>query len=90
MLEVKEEDQERLRRVCEGDGDEFFEMVKLEQDRLKWCGFSPIYTFLSSMRNVQNIQGDVLRYDQWNIDERSVVSFAAVEFVSATRQKNGE
>jgi hypothetical protein len=86
MLEVKEEDQERLKRVCEGDGDEFFELVKPEQDRLKWCGFSPLYTFLSSMRNVQNIQGDVLRYDQWNIDERSVVSFAAVEFVS----KNGE
>lgn len=82
MLEVKEEDQGRLNRVCAGDCDEFFEMVKPEQDRLKWCGFSPLYTFMSSMRNVQNIRGDVLRYDQWNIDEKSVVSFAAVEFVS--------
>jgi len=82
MLEVREEDQERLNRVCEGDGDEFFEMVKPEQDRLKWCGFSPLYTFLSTMRNVR---GDVLRYDQWNIDDQSVVSFAAIEFVSGAR-----
>jgi len=79
MMEVKEEDHERLNRVCAGDNGEFFELVKPEQDRLKWCGFSPLYTFLSSM---QNIRGDVLRYDQWNIDEQSVVSFAAVEFTS--------
>jgi len=79
MLEVKEEDQERLKHVCAGDGDGFFESVKPEQDRLKWCGFSPLYTFLNSM---QNFRGDVLRYDQWNIDEQSVVSFAAVEFTS--------
>ncbi len=79
MLEVKEEDQERLNRICEGDSDEFFELVKPEQDRLKWCGFSPLYTFLSSM---QNIRGDMLRYDQWNIDEQSVVSFAAIQFAS--------
>jgi hypothetical protein len=25
-------------------------------------------------------RGEVLRYDQWNIDEESVVSFAALEF----------
>ncbi|HEY8460823.1 MAG TPA: AmmeMemoRadiSam system protein B [Blastocatellia bacterium] len=86
MLEVKEEDRERLDRVCAGDSDEFFELVKSEQDRLKWCGFSPLYTFLSSMRNVQNIQGDVLRYDQWNIDDQSVVSFAAIEFLSKNRE----
>ena len=81
MLEVKEEDQERLNRVCEGDSDQFFELVKPEQDRLKWCGFSPLYTFLSS---TQNIRGDMLRYDQWNIDEQSVVSFAAIEFASTS------
>lgn len=79
MLEVKEEDQERLKQVCDGDSDEFFELVKPEQDRLKWCGFSPLYTFLSAM---QNVRGDLLRYDQWNIDEQSVVSFAAMEFVN--------
>ncbi|MGH9769003.1 MAG: AmmeMemoRadiSam system protein B [Blastocatellia bacterium] len=79
MQEVREQDQERLKRVCEGDSDEFFELVKSEQDRLRWCGFAPLYTFLSS---IQNVRGDMLRYDQWNIDEQSVVSFAAVEFAS--------
>jgi hypothetical protein len=79
MLEVREEDHERLKHVCEGASDEFFELVKPEQDRLKWCGFSPLYTFLSSMPNAR---GDLLRYDQWNIDEESVVSFAAIEFTS--------
>lgn len=79
MLEVKEEDQERLKRVCDGDAEEFFDLVKPEQDSLKWCGFSPLYTFLSVM---QNVRGELLRYDQWNIDEQSVVSFAAMEFVN--------
>ncbi|MCI0339036.1 MAG: AmmeMemoRadiSam system protein B [Acidobacteria bacterium] len=78
MLEVKEQDKERLDRVCEGNSEEFFELVRPEQDRLKWCGFSPLYTFLSA---VPGARGQVIRYDQWNIDEQSAVSFAAMEFV---------
>lgn len=77
MLEVKEEDHERLRQVCAGDCEEFFDLVKPDQDRLKWCGFSPLYTFLSV---VPGARGELLRYEQWNIDEQSVVSFAALEF----------
>ncbi len=77
MLEVKEEDLQRLQHVCQGRSDDFFEMVKPEQDRLKWCGFPPLYTFLSAMPDAR---GELLRYDQWNIDEESVVSFAAMEF----------
>lgn len=79
MAEVRELDAERLRRVCEGDGAGFFELVKPEHDRLKWCGFSPLYTFLHT---VKGVRGNVLRYDQWNIDEQSVVSFTALEFIS--------
>lgn len=78
MLEVEEEDQQRLQFVCEGNSEEFFEMVKPEEDRLKWCGFSPLYTFMNVMPGAR---GNLLRYDQWNIDEQSVVSFAAMEFV---------
>jgi len=78
MLEVKEQDKERLDLVCEGNSEEFFELVRPEQDRLKWCGFSPLYTFLSA---VPGARGKVIRYDQWNIDEQSVVSFAAMEFL---------
>jgi AmmeMemoRadiSam system protein B len=77
MLEVEEQDRERLKQVCLGKTEEFFELVRPEQDILKWCGFSPLYTLLSS---VQNIRGSVIRYDQWNIDEQSVVTFAALEF----------
>jgi hypothetical protein len=79
MLEVKEEDLQRLEHVCAGATEEFFELVRPEQDRLRWCGFSPLYTFLSAM---QNVRGEVLRYDQWNIDDESVVSFSAIEFSS--------
>ncbi|HMV84223.1 MAG TPA: AmmeMemoRadiSam system protein B [Blastocatellia bacterium] len=78
MLEVKEEDHERLQHVCDGNTEEFFELVKPEEDRLKWCGFSPLYTFLNV---VPEARGKVLNYEQWNIDEQSVVSFAAMEFV---------
>ena len=79
MAEVRELDAERLRRVCAGDGAGFFELVKPDRDRLKWCGFSPLYTFLQT---VKGARGNVLRYDQWNIDEQSVVSFTALEFIS--------
>jgi hypothetical protein len=79
MLDVRREDEERLAHVCAGRSEEFFDMVRPGRDRLKWCGFSPLYTFLSS---VENARGSLLRYDQWNIDEQSVVSFAAMEFVS--------
>ncbi|MGH9848156.1 MAG: AmmeMemoRadiSam system protein B [Blastocatellia bacterium] len=77
MLDVKDEDLQRLQHVCQGRSEEFFDLVKPEQDRLKWCGFPPLYTFLSAMPDAR---GEVLRYDQWNIDEESVVSFAAMEF----------
>lgn len=78
MLAVKDEDLERLRLVCNGESEDFFEAVKPDQDRLKWCGFSPLYTFLSA---VPEARGELLRYEQWNIDDDSVVSFAAMEFV---------
>ncbi len=77
LLDVKDRDLERLKQVCSGNNEEFFDLVKPEQDRLKWCGFSPLYTFL---RTVPQARGNLIRYDQWNIDEQSVVSFAALEF----------
>ncbi|MEP7273351.1 MAG: AmmeMemoRadiSam system protein B [Acidobacteriota bacterium] len=77
MIEVEEKDRARLNRVCAGDADGFLNLVVEERDPLKWCGFSPIYTFLKS---VEGARGQVVRYDQWNIDEQSVVSFAAMSF----------
>ena len=81
MAEVAEQDGKRLARICAGEADEFFELVKPGADELKWCGFSPIYTFLASLRRLTEIRGRVLHYEQWNIDPESVVSFAGLEFV---------
>jgi len=67
--------------VAEGDAAGFWELVVPEADReLKWCGSSPLYTFL---RAVPGVRGSVLRYEQWNIDAQSVVSFAALAFDKA-------
>ena len=77
MTEVRERDAERLEKVCAGDAEGFFELLHPNQDDLRWCGYSPLYTFLST---VKGVKGKVLNYEQWNIDEESVVSFAGVEF----------
>jgi hypothetical protein len=86
MLEVKAQDHKRLRLACAGQTEAFIEDVYPEQDRLKWCGFPPLYTFLQA---VPRARGEVLRYDQWNIDEESVVSFAALEFRNHSVESNG-
>jgi len=77
MLEVAEQDRRRLELVCAGDSRGFLELVKTGSDELNWCGYSTLYTFL---RAVGSVRGRVLRYEQWNIDPQSVVSFASLEF----------
>jgi MEMO1 family protein len=77
LVEVRERDEQRLERMCQGDAAGFFDLVHPNRDDLRWCGYSPIYTFL---RTAENLQGEILRYEQWNIDQQSVVSFAGVEF----------
>jgi AmmeMemoRadiSam system protein B len=81
MRAVEEQDRRRLERVEAGDAEGFWKLVKGEQDALKWCGASALYTFL---RAVPGVRGTVLRYEQWNIDEDSVVSFAAIVFTPAS------
>lgn len=80
---VRRADQERLARVCASDSEGFFELVHPRHDELRWCGYSPLYTFLKA---VPGARGEVLRYEQWNIDEQSVVSFAGIEFHSQANQ----
>jgi len=77
MLAVAERDRMRIERMNAGDVDGFWSLVQENQDELKWCGSSPIYTFLKA---VPQARGTLRRYQQWNIDEQSVVSFAAVTF----------
>jgi len=77
MKAVAEADRRRLERIEAGDAEGFWKLVRGEQDPLKWCGASVFYTFL---RAVPAVRGRLLEYQQWNIDEQSVVSFAAMVF----------
>ncbi len=77
MSEVKERDSRRIDRIDAGDADGFWDLVQQNRDDLKWCGSSPLYTF---MRAVPQARGSLLKYEQWNIDDKSVVSFAAMSF----------
>jgi AmmeMemoRadiSam system protein B len=77
MLAVAERDQARIAAVAGGDRRAFWELVRENQDDLKWCGSSVLYTFLHANPGAR---GKLLDYRQWNIDERSVVSFGALAF----------
>ena len=79
MESVAEQDRGRIARMEAGDAQGFWERVRENQDDLKWCGSAPIYTF---MRSVPQARGELLHYQQWNIDEASVVSFAGMRFHS--------
>jgi AmmeMemoRadiSam system protein B len=77
MLAVGGRDQQRMDRIAAGDATGFWELVQENHDDLKWCGSSPVYTFLKIMPNAR---GSVEKYEQWNIDPQSVVSFAGMSF----------
>jgi AmmeMemoRadiSam system protein B len=77
MLVVAGRDRQRIDCMSAGDADGFWQLVQENRDDLKWCGSSPIYTFL---RAVPGVRGKLERYQQWNIDSESVVSFAGMTF----------
>lgn len=77
MSVVAARDRARIDRISAGDAPGFWELVRDRQDDLKWCGSSPFYSFLRAMPGAR---GTLQRYEQWNIDPRSVVSFAGMRF----------
>ncbi len=77
MRTVAERDERRIERMNAGDARGFWELVRENRDDLKWCGSSPVYTF---MKAVPEARGTLRHYQQWNIDEQSVVSFAGMRF----------
>ena len=77
MLAVGERDRQRIDRVAAADPHGFWSLVQENQDDLKWCGSAPIYTFLKALPDAR---GNLRRYQQWNIDDQSVVSFGALTF----------
>ena len=77
MTEVAARDAQRIQCINAADPAAFWDLVQQNHDDLKWCGSSPFYTFL---RIAPKARGRLLRYEQWNIDEQSVVSFAGMAF----------
>jgi len=87
LAEVEKRDRRRIAALAEGDADGFWELVREGDDELKWCGASPLYAFL---RATAPRRGALLRYEQWNIDPASVVSFAAMAFGRGEAAAPGE
>jgi AmmeMemoRadiSam system protein B len=74
---VAARDRERIEALCAGDAAGFWGLVRGPLDELRWCGASPFYAFL---RAAGGVCGELRRYEQWNIDAGSVVSFAGLAF----------
>lgn len=77
MTRVRELDHARIDCLAKADADAFWAAVQEGRDELKWCGSSAFYTFL---RAIPGARGKLLNYQQWNIDEQSVVTFGALSF----------
>jgi AmmeMemoRadiSam system protein B len=77
MSSVGSRDAQRIERINRSDAKGFWELVRENHDDLKWCGSAPFYTFLKA---APGARGELLRYEQWNIDDQSVVSFAGMAF----------
>jgi AmmeMemoRadiSam system protein B len=83
LVEVATRDRARIARLEAGDAPGFWDLVCARPtpehgyDDLKWCGSAPLYTF---QRAVPAARGELLHYEQWNIDDASVVSFGALAF----------
>jgi hypothetical protein len=79
MADVARRDRMRMERIEAGDPRGFWDLVQEHRDDLKWCGSAPFYTFLKA---VPQARGALLHYQQWNIDDQSVVSFAGMGFTA--------
>ena len=77
MQEVARRDHARIERVLASDAQGFWEQVQENQDDLKWCGSSPLYTFL---RAVPGAKGRSAATSNGISTSSSVVSFAAMTF----------
>jgi len=80
MVEVEQRDRARISRINSLDADGYWDLIQERRDDLKWCGSSPFYTFL---KTAPEARGELLHYEQWNIDDRSVVTFAGMQFLKA-------
>ena len=80
LREVEHGDRARLASLARGDASGFWSRAAFRGDALNWCGTAPLYTFL---RVAPPVRGEVLHYEQWQIDSDSVVSCAGLAFREA-------
>ena len=85
MIEAESRDRARIDQINRADSQAYWDLVQQNHDDLKWCGSAPFYTFLKA---VPSARGELQRYQQWNIDEASVVSFAGMVFRSPDAERN--
>ncbi|MFN7542988.1 MAG: AmmeMemoRadiSam system protein B [Acidobacteriota bacterium] len=72
------QDEERVSMLQAGDIQGFWRDVRKNGDPWKWCGSAPLYALYQAL---PGLKAEPLRYGHWNIDDSSVVSFAAMRFV---------
>jgi MEMO1 family protein len=77
MQAIELRDRDRLAQIQKGDIAGYWSRIQDGNDDLKWCGSSPLYTF---MKVNPGLRADLLDYYQWQIDPESVVSFSALRF----------
>jgi AmmeMemoRadiSam system protein B len=87
LAAVEERDRRRIDAIISGDAHGFWAQVQAGGDELRWCGASALYTFLKATGSPR---GALLRYEQWNIDPESVVSFGALAFGEGRSGPDGE
>jgi AmmeMemoRadiSam system protein B len=81
LREVEAGDRTRISSVVAGDAEGLWSRVAFLDDPLNWCGTPPLYTFLRAAP--VRVRGELLHYEQWQIDPLSVVSCAGLAFYEA-------
>ena len=74
--EVENFDRQFLNTGANTNSTAMLNLMKKELDPYRICGFPPLYTFL---RNMPNLEGNILNYDLWDERERdSAVTFGSI------------
>lgn len=77
MRQIGELDQFRIEMLSQGNASAFWKDVAERDAEMKWCGSSTLYSFTQVYPEAR---AELLRYQQWNIDPGSVVSFGTLAF----------
>jgi AmmeMemoRadiSam system protein B len=77
LEEIEALDRDRVAMLARGDAAAFWRDVAKRDAAMKWCGSSTLYSFAQVYPEAR---AELLRYQQWNIDPTSVVSFGTMSF----------